>query len=154
MLFQNQTHEFLRALSRILCAAQGTNNRQAVRTGPQHISGIAMVDTANGNQWQRGGSAHLAQSVQSPGIFGIGLGSSREQTTNPTNKGIKMSQADRVISDLQSKLMTSGYFTSEKALIEVAKQALAKLAPNKVQELFNVDVPYEIAIRDFVSANR
>ena len=65
-----------------------------------------------------------------------------------------MSQADRVISDLQSKLMTSGYFTSEKALIEVAKQALAKLAPNKVQELFNVVVPYEIAIRDFVSANR
>jgi hypothetical protein len=49
--------------------------------------------------------------------------------------------------------MTSGYFTSEKALIEVAKQALAKLAPNKVQELFNVDIPYEIAIRDFVTAN-
>ena len=65
-----------------------------------------------------------------------------------------MAQADRVVSDLQSKLMSSGYFTSEKALIEVAKQALAKLAPNKVQELFNVDVPYEIAIRDFVSANR
>jgi hypothetical protein len=65
-----------------------------------------------------------------------------------------MSQADRVISDLQSKLMTSGYFTSEKALIEIAKQALAKLAPSKVQELFNVDVPYEIAIRDFVSANK
>jgi len=64
-----------------------------------------------------------------------------------------MAQADRVVSDLQSKLMSSGYFTSEKALIEVAKQALAKLAPNKVQELFNVDVPYEIAIRDFVSAS-
>jgi hypothetical protein len=62
-----------------------------------------------------------------------------------------MAQADRVISDLQSKLMTSGYFNSESALIEVAKQALAKLSPNKVQELFNVDVPYEIAIRDFVS---
>jgi len=29
-----------------------------------------------------------------------------------------MSQADRVISDLQSKLMSSGYFTSEGALIE------------------------------------
>jgi hypothetical protein len=64
-----------------------------------------------------------------------------------------MAQADRVVSDLQSKLMSSGYFTSEKALIEVAKQALAKLSPNKVQELFNVDVPYEIAIRDFVTAN-
>ena len=64
-----------------------------------------------------------------------------------------MAQADRVISDLQSKLMTSGYFTSESALIEVAKQALAKLSPVKVQELFNVDVPYEIAIRDFVSAS-
>lgn len=62
-----------------------------------------------------------------------------------------MSQADRVISDLQSKLMTSGYFNSESALIEVAKQALAKLSPVKVQELFNVDVPYEIAIRDFVA---
>ena len=62
-----------------------------------------------------------------------------------------MAQADRVISDLQSKLMTSGYFNSEQALIEVAKQALAKLAPNKVQELFNVDIPYEVAIRDFVS---
>jgi len=37
--------------------------------------------------------------------------------------------------------------------IEVAKQALAKLSPSKVQELFNVDVPYEIAIRDFVSAS-
>jgi hypothetical protein len=65
-----------------------------------------------------------------------------------------MSRADKVISDLQSKLMTSGYFTSEKALIEVAKQALAKLSPSKVQELFNVDVPYEIAIRDFVTANK
>lgn len=64
-----------------------------------------------------------------------------------------MSQADRVISDLQSKLMTSGYFTAENALIEVAKQALAKLSPTKVQELFNVDVPYEIAIRDFVTAS-
>lgn len=64
-----------------------------------------------------------------------------------------MSTADRVISDLQSKLMTSGYFNSESALIEVAKQALAKLSPVKVQELFNVDVPYEIAIRDFVSAS-
>ena len=63
-----------------------------------------------------------------------------------------MAQADRVVSDLQSKLITSGYFTNEQALIEVAKQALAKLAPNKVQELFNVDVPYEIAIRDFVTA--
>jgi hypothetical protein len=62
-----------------------------------------------------------------------------------------MSQADRVISDLQSKLMTSGYFNSESALIEVAKQALSKLSPVKVQELFNVDVPYEIAIRDFVA---
>jgi hypothetical protein len=65
-----------------------------------------------------------------------------------------MAQADRVISDLQSKLMTSGYFTKEQALIEVAKQALAKLAPNRVQELFNVDVPYEIAIRDFVTATK
>ena len=65
-----------------------------------------------------------------------------------------MSQADRVISDLQSKLMTSGYFTYEKALVEVAKQALSKLEPNKVQELFNVDIPYEIAIRDFVSATK
>ena len=65
-----------------------------------------------------------------------------------------MAQADRVVSDLQSKLMTSGYFTSEKALIEVAKQALAKLSPSKVQELFNVDIPYEIAIRDFVSATK
>ena len=65
-----------------------------------------------------------------------------------------MAQADRVVSDLQSKLMTSGYFTSEKALIEVAKQALAKLSPSKVQELFNVDVPYEIAIRDFVTASK
>ena len=64
-----------------------------------------------------------------------------------------MSQADRVISDLQSKLMTSGYFNSENALIEVAKQALAKLSPVKVQELFNVDVPYEIAIRDFVASS-
>ncbi len=62
-----------------------------------------------------------------------------------------MATADRVISDLQSKLMTSGYFTNEQALIEVAKQALAKLSPVKVQELFNVDVPYEIAIRDFVA---
>jgi hypothetical protein len=49
--------------------------------------------------------------------------------------------------------MTSGYFNSESALIEVAKQALAKLSPVKVQELFNVDVPYEIAIRDFVTAS-
>ena len=65
-----------------------------------------------------------------------------------------MAKADRVISDLQSKLMTSGYFTSEQALIEVAKQALSKLAPNKVQELFNVDVPYEIAIRDFVATQK
>jgi hypothetical protein len=65
-----------------------------------------------------------------------------------------MAQADRVVSDLQSKLITSGYFTNEQALIEVAKQALAKLAPNKVQELFNVDVPYEIAIRDFVTATK
>lgn len=64
-----------------------------------------------------------------------------------------MSQADRVISDLQSKLMTSGYFNYESALIEVAKQALAKLSPVKVQELFNVDVPYEIAIRDFVATS-
>jgi len=65
-----------------------------------------------------------------------------------------MAQADRVVSDLQSKLITSGYFTGEQALIEVAKQALAKLAPSKVQELFNVDVPYEIAIRDFVTATK
>jgi hypothetical protein len=65
-----------------------------------------------------------------------------------------MAQADRVVSDLQSKLITSGYFTNEQALIEVAKQALAKLAPSKVQELFNVDVPYEIAIRDFVTATK
>jgi hypothetical protein len=65
-----------------------------------------------------------------------------------------MAQADRVISDLQSKLMTSGYFTAEKALIEVAKQALAKLSPNKIDELFNVDVPYEIAIRDFVTSSK
>lgn len=65
-----------------------------------------------------------------------------------------MSQADRVVSDLQSKLMTSGYFNSENALIEVAKQALAKLSPVKVQELFNVDVPYEIAIRDFVATQK
>jgi hypothetical protein len=64
-----------------------------------------------------------------------------------------MAKADRVISDLQSKLMTSGYFTAEKALVEVAKQALSKLSPNKIDELFNVDVPYEIAIRDFVTAS-
>jgi len=50
-----------------------------------------------------------------------------------------MATADRVISDLQSKLMTSGYFNSESALIEVAKQALSKLSPVKVQELFNVE---------------
>jgi hypothetical protein len=62
-----------------------------------------------------------------------------------------MAVADRLISDMQSKLMTSGYFNSQEALIEVAKQALKKLSPQKVQELFNVDVPYEIAIRDFVS---
>lgn len=65
-----------------------------------------------------------------------------------------MSQADRLISDMQSKLMTSGYFTQESALVEVAKQALQKLAPAKVQELFNVDVPYEIAIRDFVATQK
>jgi len=65
-----------------------------------------------------------------------------------------MSQADRVVSDLQTKLMTSGYFTQEQALIEVAKQALAKLSPVKVRELFNVDVPFEIAIRDFVTATK
>ena len=65
-----------------------------------------------------------------------------------------MSQADRVISDLQSKLMTSGYFTSESALVEVAKQALKKLSPTKVQEIFNVDVPYEVAIRDFVATTK
>ena len=62
-----------------------------------------------------------------------------------------MAVADRLISDMQSKLMTSGYYNSQEALIEVAKQALKKLSPTKVQELFNVDVPYEIAIRDFVS---
>jgi hypothetical protein len=62
-----------------------------------------------------------------------------------------MAVADRLISDMQSKLITSGYFNSQEALIEVAKQALKKLSPQKVQELFNVDVPYEIAIRDFVS---
>jgi hypothetical protein len=62
-----------------------------------------------------------------------------------------MAVADRLISDMQSKLMTSGYYNSQEALIEVAKQALKKLSPQKVQELFNVDVPYEIAIRDFVS---
>jgi hypothetical protein len=39
-------------------------------------------------------------------------------------------------------------------VVVVAKQALAKLSPNKVQELFNVDVPYEIAIRDFVSSSK
>ena len=65
-----------------------------------------------------------------------------------------MAKADRVISDLQSKLMTSGYFTYEQAIVEVAKQALAKLSPVKVQELFNVDVPYEIAIRDFVTTTK
>jgi hypothetical protein len=62
-----------------------------------------------------------------------------------------MAVADRLISDMQSKLITSGYYNSQEALIEVAKQALKKLSPQKVQELFNVDVPYEIAIRDFVS---
>ena len=65
-----------------------------------------------------------------------------------------MSQADKLISDMQSKLMTSGYFTQESALVEVAKQALKKLSPNKVQELFNVDVPYEVAIRDFVATTK
>ena len=65
-----------------------------------------------------------------------------------------MSQADKLISDMQSKLMTSGYFTQESALVEVAKQASKKLAPTKVQELFNVDVPYEIAIRDFVATQK
>ena len=64
-----------------------------------------------------------------------------------------MAVADRLISDMQSKLITSGYYNSQEALIEVAKQALSKLSPSKVQELFNVDVPYEIAIRDFVTAN-
>ena len=65
-----------------------------------------------------------------------------------------MATADRLISDMQSKLMTSGYFTSESALVEVAKQALKKLSPTKVQELFNVDVPYEVAIRDFVATTK
>ena len=62
-----------------------------------------------------------------------------------------MATADRLISDMQSKLITSGYFNNETALVEVAKQALKKLSPTKVQELFNVDVPYEVAIRDFVA---
>jgi hypothetical protein len=65
-----------------------------------------------------------------------------------------MATADRLISDMQSKLMTSGYFSNETALVEVAKQALKKLSPTKVQELFNVDVPYEIAIRDFVATQK
>ena len=63
-----------------------------------------------------------------------------------------MAKADRIVSDLQSRLMSSGYFTQESALVEIAKQALAKLAPNKVEELANVDITYEIAIRDFVTA--
>jgi len=65
-----------------------------------------------------------------------------------------MATADRLISDMQSKLITSGYFSNETALVEVAKQALKKLSPTKVQELFNVDVPYEIAIRDFVATQK
>lgn len=63
-----------------------------------------------------------------------------------------MSQAEKVVSDLQSRLMTSGYFTQESALVEVAKQALAKLSPQKVKELANIDITYEILIRDFVKA--
>ena len=65
-----------------------------------------------------------------------------------------MATADRLISDMQSKLITSGYFNNETALVEVAKQALKKLSPTKVQELFNVDVPYEVAIRDFVATQK
>ena len=65
-----------------------------------------------------------------------------------------MATADRLISDMQSKLITSGYFNSETALVEVAKQALKKLSPTKVRELFNVDVPYEVAIRDFVATQK
>lgn len=65
-----------------------------------------------------------------------------------------MATADRLISDMQSKLITSGYFNNETALVEVAKQALKKLSPTKVQELFNVDVPYEILLRDFIATQK
>ena len=131
---------------------------QSFTTQQSKVTGVVqeVVKNANGSLRVRlvlpNGQERWTTAKQSSKIKLNNLGSSREKTTTLLKEKEKqMAVADRLISDMQSKLMTSGYYNSQEALIEVAKQALKKLSPQKVQELFNVDVPYEIAIRDFVS---
>ena len=131
---------------------------QSLTTKKSKVTGVVqeVVKNANGSLRVRlelpNGDIRWTTIKQSSKIKLNNLGSSREKTTTLLKEKEKqMAVADRLISDMQSKLITSGYYNSQEALIEVAKQALKKLSPQKVQELFNVDVPYEIAIRDFVS---
>ena len=131
---------------------------QSLTTQKSKVTGVVqeVVKNANGSLRVRlvlpNGQERWTTAKQSSKIKLNNLGSSREKTTTLLKEKEKqMAVADRLISDMQSKLITSGYYNSQEALIEVAKQALKKLSPQKVQELFNVDVPYEIAIRDFVS---
>ena len=63
------------------------------------------------------------------------------------------SRAEKLIEQFQAQLVDSGYYTPEKALVEVAKRAMGRLSVKSASRL-PVDVKFAIAQKDYYKARR
>lgn len=63
------------------------------------------------------------------------------------------SRAEKLIEQYQAQLVDSGYFTPEKALVEVAKRAMGRLSVKSANRL-PVDVKFVIAQKENYKARK
>ena len=63
------------------------------------------------------------------------------------------SRAEKLIEQYQAQLVDSGYFTPEKALVEIAKRAMGRLSVKGANRL-PVDVRFVIAQKEHYKARR
>lgn len=62
-------------------------------------------------------------------------------------KEMAKSRAEKLIGNFQAQLVDSGYYTPEKALVEIAKRAMGRLSVKSANRL-PVDIKFTIAQKD------
>jgi hypothetical protein len=63
------------------------------------------------------------------------------------------SRAEKLIENFQAQLVDSGYYTPEKALVEIAKRAMGRLSVKSANRL-PVDIKFEIVQKEYYNARK
>ena len=75
--------------------------------------------------------------------------------TQPSEREKEMakSRAEKLIAEFQAQLVDSGYYTSEKALVEIAKRAMGRLSVKSANRL-PVDIKFTLAQKENYKARK